>query len=70
MKNRRIEVHLEEKVGLPKFSNVTYGASISGELEDGEDEATAIAEAEATVEGWMKDYFRREVEPMLAAAGD
>lgn len=65
MKVTSVTMHLEEKVGLPNYSNVTYSASITAEPEGDETSDDVLASCEATIEGWMKDYFRREVEGML-----
>ena len=68
MKVTSISVTLEEKVGLPAYSNVLYRASITADVAEGEDPHEAIREAEGVVEGWMKDYYRREVQEMVQAA--
>ena len=70
MKVTSVETKLEEKVGLPKFSNVTYSAKITAEPQGDETGADVIAQSEAIIEGWMKDYFRREVLRLLENAED
>lgn len=60
-----ITTKLEEKVGLANYSNVTYSATITTELEDGDTPESVLAFNEEQIESWMKDYFRREVEAML-----
>jgi hypothetical protein len=62
----KVQTHLEEKVGLANYSNVTYGASVTRFVEDDPDTiAAGIRENAATVESWMKEYFRENVLEMV-----
>ena len=62
----KIQTHLEEKVGRQNYSNVTYGSSVTRYVEDDpESIAAGIRENEATIESWMKDYFRENVLHLL-----
>ncbi len=65
MKVTSVTVRLEEKVGLANYSNVTYSGAVTAEPEGKETAEEVIAQCEAVVEGWMKDYFRREVEELV-----
>jgi hypothetical protein len=64
----KIHIHLEEKVGLPNYSNMVYGASVTRYVEDSEDLSEELADAGKQVEGWMTEYFRVEVQPILENA--
>lgn len=65
----KIHIHLEEKVGLPAYSNVSYGGSVTRFVEDDPDKIDeALLDAESRVEGWMKDYYRREVQELVENA--
>lgn len=60
-----ITTKIEEKVGLANYSNVTYSAAVTTEPEEGDTPAEILAHNEDLIEGWMKDYFRREVKELL-----
>jgi hypothetical protein len=65
MKVTSVTTRMEEKVGLANYSNVTYSATITAEPEGDETGKDVIEQSEAIIEGWMKDYFRREVEQLV-----
>jgi len=65
----KVQTHLEEKVGLANYSNVTYGGSVTRYVKDADkDIEAAFKENEAQIEGWMKDYYRREVSELVEAS--
>lgn len=66
----KIQTHLEEKVGLANYSNVTYGGSVTRFVEDDPDAiAAGIRENSATIETWMKEYFRENVLELVEKSG-
>lgn len=64
----KLHVHVEEKVGFPNYSNVTYGTSLTRFVEDDLKVITRERKAmEGNVEEWLSDY-REEVGELLKKA--
>lgn len=68
MKITTVNVSLHEKVGLPNYSSVDYGASITAELDEGEDHQAVLKELEGEIGKWMEVYFREQVVELLENA--
>lgn len=51
----KIHVHAEEKIGLPNYSNVVIGSSITRYVEDTEDMQPALRRAADDVESFLAE---------------
>ncbi len=64
---QRIKIHLEEKVGFPNYSNVTYSAGIERDIPDDADAVEALRTAGAEVEEVLAEY-RQATDELLKEA--
>lgn len=60
----KIHVHVEEKIGLANYSNVTIGASITRIVPEGT-EAELLTHIQETARGTVEEFLAQERENVL-----